>query len=104
MVYRCAAFGDVVEWEDGVVGRGGCFAERDVAALDHEARHEPVEGSVIVCAACAKGEEVLRLVLVFFLAWGFGGDVTSAVSGTVSQNISTFKSPWVVCSCTYCQS
>ena len=57
------------------VGRSGCAAERDVAALDHEARHEPVKGGVIVCAACAEGEEVLfgrvsDLYFFFFLANG----------------------------------
>lgn len=60
-------------------GRGGCRAERDVAALDHEARHEPVEWSVIVRAACAESEEVLFACCfrLFFLApqgvWGDGG-------------------------------
>ena len=35
------------------------WAEGDIAALDHEARDEAVEGGFVVCAACAKGEEVL---------------------------------------------
>jgi hypothetical protein len=38
--------------------RGG--AERDVSALDHESWDEAVKRGVIVCAACAEGEEVFR--------------------------------------------
>jgi hypothetical protein len=37
--------------------RGG--SERDVSTLDHKSRNEAMEWGVIVCAACAEGEEVL---------------------------------------------
>lgn len=60
MVYRCTAFGNVVKGEDVSLGRSCGGAEGDVAALDHETGHEAVEGGVVVCAACAECEEVLR--------------------------------------------
>lgn len=63
VVDRRAALGDV-ERKHGFRAVGGGrrgWAEGDVAALDHEAGYQPVEGRVIVCAACAEGEEVLSL-------------------------------------------
>lgn len=60
VVYGRAAFGDLERQHR--FGSGGglrCWAEGDVSALDHEPGNEAVEGCVIVCAACAEGEEVL---------------------------------------------
>lgn len=53
VVYRCTAFRDVVEGEDVPLGGSCGGTEGDVAALDHEAGHEAVEGRVVVCAARA---------------------------------------------------
>lgn len=95
VVDRGAAFGDF-EGDGGFLGRwaGG---ERDVAALDHEVGDQAVERCVVVDAAGAEGEEVLR----FLLAGRLGlrrqaRERTSAVCGTASQNTSTLRSPCVV--------
>ena len=55
VVYRSTALGDL----EGESGRVRFVSEGDVAALDHEAGDETVEGGVVVCAGCAEGEEVL---------------------------------------------
>lgn len=59
MVDGSAAFRylKVEDWFRGCLLRGG--TERDVSALDHESGDEAVERSIIVCATCAEGEEVL---------------------------------------------
>lgn len=63
VVYGGTAFGDVVEGEDVSLGGSCGGTEGDVAALDHEAGHEAVEGGVVVCAASAEGEEVLAVIV-----------------------------------------
>lgn len=50
VVYRSTAFGDL----KGEGGRVRFISEGDVAALDHEAGDETVEGGIVVCAACAE--------------------------------------------------
>ena len=51
VVYRSTALGDL----EGKGGRIRFGSEGDVAALDHEAGDETVEGGIVVCAACAEG-------------------------------------------------
>lgn len=62
MIYRCPTFGNIVEGEDVPFGGSCGGTEGDVAALDHKAGHEAVEGGVIICAACAEGEKVLGVI------------------------------------------
>lgn len=60
VIYGGAAFRDL-EGENGFRGARGLrgWSEGDVSTLDHEAGDEAMEWRVIVCAACAQGEEVL---------------------------------------------
>lgn len=61
VVDRCAAFGNIGDGEYGMERIEGRWrrSKGDIAALDHEAWDEAVEGGVIVCAGGAEGEEVL---------------------------------------------